>query len=194
MSCCPTDICQVDIWTFDLDSPRELVLSPEEQARADRFRFEEHRRRWGHARSAMRTILAGYVGRGAATLTFRYGANGKPALEDAPGIEFNLSHSHRWGMLAVTRGVAAGVDLEQIREGVKIAELLERIGETELEGSTAELFHVWTRREARTKAVGGQLMEIPSADIRVADVLAPAGFAASVALVGADPAVKYRGL
>jgi len=189
--------CAVDIWTFDLDSPRPLVLSPEELARANRFRFEKDRRHWSHARSALRTVLADYVRCSPESLVFRYGPNGKPglsaaAMEAAPDVEFNLSHSHRRAMLAVTHGISVGIDLEEIRESVDIAKLLQRIGETEVAGSTGELFHLWTRREARTKAVGGQLMEIPAADLRVRDLIAPEGFAASVALVAVDPEPRYR--
>jgi hypothetical protein len=72
---------------------------------------------------------------------------------------------------------------------VDIAKLLARIGEPGLEGSTEELFHAWTRREARTKALGLPLMEIPGEGVRAIDIEAPAGFAASVALVGFDPVV-----
>ena len=95
-------------------------------------------------------------------------------------------------MVAVTRGVPVGIDLEAIRENVDIARLLHRIGETQLTGTKDELFHVWTRREARTKAVGGPLMEIPTADLRVVDITAPPGFAASVALEGTDAEPRYQ--
>jgi len=94
-------------------------------------------------------------------------------------------------MIVVNAGAPVGVDIEAIRDNVDIAKLLHRIGETELSGSREELFRVWARREARTKAVGGPLMEVPSADLRVVDLDAPAGFVAALAMIGRDPEIRY---
>ena len=68
---------------------------------------------------------------------------------------------------------AVGVDIEAIRPEVEIARLLTRIGEPETQGSTAQLFRIWARREAKTKALGSPLMEIPDADLRVAECRYP---------------------
>jgi 4'-phosphopantetheinyl transferase len=182
--------CTVDIWTIPLDEPRASVLTPEEQARADRLRFVKDRDRWIHARSALRTVLASYLNRRPLEIGFVLGPHGKPSVT---GIEFNLSHAGGWAMIAVSRGAPVGVDLEAIRENVDIAKLLDRIGETQLTGTLRELFQVWARREARTKAVGGPLMEIPTEDLRVADLFAPEGFAAALAMVECDPEVRYWG-
>jgi 4'-phosphopantetheinyl transferase len=184
--------CPVDIWTVDLEVARRLALSPDEQTRMARFRFERDRLHWGNARSALRAILAGYLDCSPLEIGFSYGEHGKPAIAPNRGWEFNISHSRGWAMVAVAQKVPVGIDLETIRETVEIAKLLDRIGETELTGTARELFHVWTRREARTKAAGGPLMEIPSADLRVIDIVAPEGFAASLALIGADPKPIYR--
>jgi 4'-phosphopantetheinyl transferase len=113
-------------------------------------------------------------------LDFAIGAHGKPSI---PGLEFNLSHAGGWAMIAVNPSAPVGVDIEAIRENVDMARLLRRIGETETAGSREELFRVWARREARTKAVGGPLMEVPSADLRVVDLDAPEGFVAAFATI-----------
>lgn len=184
--------CPVDIWTVCLDIPRPLSLTAEERARADRFRFERDRLHWSHARSALRTVLARYLHLPPQDLRFLYGEHGKPALETGASLEFNISHSHGWAMIAVTREVPVGIDLEAIRDKVDIAKLLHRLGETELTGSVRDLFHVWTRREARTKTLGSPLMELPAGDLRVVDILAPEAFAASVCLAGCDPEPRYQ--
>jgi 4'-phosphopantetheinyl transferase len=132
--------------------------------------------------------LGGQLGVEPFEVRFTYGAHGKPAV---PGVEFNISHSREWAMIAVAGAIPVGIDIEAIREDVDIAKLLGRIGEPGLAGSTRELFHAWTRREARTKALGAPLMEIPGGDVRALDLEAPAGFAASVALVGWDPVVRH---
>ena len=55
-----------------------------------------------------------------------------------------------------------------------------------------DLYQAWTRREAKTKATGGALFDEPSADTCAVDITAPAGYAASVALVEREPFVRYR--
>jgi 4'-phosphopantetheinyl transferase len=182
--------CRVDVWTIALDEPREPLLSSEEQARAARFHFERDRVRWTCARSALRAILAPRLNLAPLEIRFTAGPHGKPAAE---GIEFSLSHSHGWAMIAVSECAPVGIDLEKIRPEVDIAKLLHRIGETELTGPAAELFQVWARREARTKALGGPLMELPTGDLRVADLAAPAGFRAALAMLSRDPLIGYCG-
>ncbi len=180
----------MDVWIVELDKSRPAVLTPDEQARAARFRFEADRRHWTNARCALRIILSRYVCTPPEDIIFTFGPHGKPATE---GVEFNLSHARNWAAIAVSQGIPVGIDIESIRDNVEIDKLLRRIGETQTLGSKEHLFHVWTRREARTKALGGPLMEIPPADVIAIDVLAPTGFAASVALINRAPHVTYCG-
>jgi 4'-phosphopantetheinyl transferase len=180
----------VDVWIVELDKPRPLVLTPEEQSRAARFRFEADQRHWTNARCALRAILARYVGTPPQDIRFTFGQHGKPGAE---GIEFNLSHARNWAAVAVSQVIPVGIDIESIRDNVEIGKLLRRIGETQTQGPKEHLFHVWTRREARTKALGSPLMEIPRLDVVATDIVAPAGFAASVALINRAPQVSYCG-
>jgi 4'-phosphopantetheinyl transferase len=189
--CGRTEIAHADVWTVSLDEPFEALLSAEEQQRAERFRFERDRVRWSHAHSALRAILSKYVNTPPLEMHFEIGAHGKPSI---PGVEFNLSHAGGWAMIAVSECAPVGVDIEAVRENVEMARLLERIGETALSGSREDLFRVWTRREARTKAIGGPLMEVPSGDLRVVDLVAPEGFVAALAMVGRDSEIRYRRL
>jgi len=184
------DFHAVDVWLFELDKPRPAVLTAEEQARAARFRFEADRRHWSNAHCALRAILSKYVRTPPEDIRFTLGPHGKPATE---GIEFNLSHARNWGAIAVSHTISVGIDIESIRDNVEIDKLLRRIGEIQTQGTKEHLFHVWTRREARTKALGSPLMEIPPADVVATDIIAPAGFAASVALVNRTPQVRYCG-
>lgn len=120
---------------------------------------------------------------------FHYGEHGKPGLD---GVEFNLSHSGEFALIAVSLAAAVGVDIERVRDRVDIARLLARIGEKDLpEGRTA-LFARWTQREAMSKAVGGPLFIPPGAEIGVTHVAAPEGYAASVALVGFEPECRFQ--
>ncbi len=188
------ETCEVDLWTIPLTRECPTHLSEDEVARANRFRFEEDRIRWIRARSSLRLILAGYEGGDPAALVFRYGKHGKPALLPATRLEFNLSHAGEWAMIAVSREVPVGVDIEHLRINVDMAKLLERLGETDLPASRLDLYHRWTQREARTKAEGGPLFTWPADDTCAIDVGAPEGYAASLALVGYEPVVRYRTL
>jgi 4'-phosphopantetheinyl transferase len=166
-------------------------------ARANRFKFEEDRVRWTRARSSLRVILSRYAGDDPFRLGFIYGEHGKPALLPFSDVEFNLSHSGDWAMIAVARSIPVGVDIERIRPNVDMVPLLRRLGEisaeTDLPNTTQELYRVWTRREARSKAAGGALFDKPSGNTCVVDVNAPDGYAASVALVGYEPDIRYCG-
>ena len=179
----------MDVWTVGLDLARPSWLTEEESGRAARFHFERDRLRWANARSALRAVLGGQLGVEPLDVRFTFGEHGKPAVA---GVEFNISHSREWAMIAVAGAIPVGIDIEAIREDVEIAKLLARIGEPGLKGSAKELFHAWTRREAKTKALGMPLMEIPEGDVRAIDIEAPVGFAASVALVGFSPVVRHR--
>jgi 4'-phosphopantetheinyl transferase len=180
----------VDVWTISLDDSNQKLLSEDEAVRAARFHFEQDRLRWTAARSALRLVLAKYLTVSAEALVLTKGAHGKPAVD---GVEFNISHSHGWAMIAVSKTAPVGVDLEQIRERVDMARLLARLHEADLPTEREALFQRWTEREARTKAAGSPLMERPANDIIAVSLNAPPGFAASVALVGAIPEPSYCG-
>lgn len=169
-----------------------MVLSADEQARAARFIFERDRVSWARARTILRSVLAEYARVTPGELVFAYGEHGKPSLPLHPHIEFNLSHAGRYAMVAVAEGAPVGVDIERMRPNVNIADLLRRVGEKDLPESREALYHVWTGREARTKALGGQLMRTPLGDLRVVDLEAPEGYAASLAVLGRVPQVRYR--
>jgi 4'-phosphopantetheinyl transferase len=189
----PMSKASVDLWTVSLTTPVPDHLTEDEKVRANRFKFEEDRIRWTRARSSLRVILSRYAGDDPVRLAFVYGEHGKPALLPFSAIQFNLSHAGDWAMVAVTRSIPVGVDIERIRTNVDMAPLLHRLGETNLPEQTQQLYQVWTRREARSKAAGGALFDKPSDNIYAIDVTAPAGYAASVALVGFEPDVRYCG-
>ena len=54
-------------------------------------------------------------------------------------------------MIAVTRSIPVGVDIERIRPNIDMAPLLRRLGETDLPDTTQQLYQMWTRREAKSK-------------------------------------------
>jgi 4'-phosphopantetheinyl transferase len=163
------------VWRVPLDDVSQLeaylpTLSAEEQARADRFFRDVHRRRFVIAHGALRRILADYLDVMPGVLEFVTGEHGKPALTPIAGpqpaaVEFNLSHSGDLALVAVTRANPVGVDVEQWDEGVECLELAERFFSPNERRAlralanapnhvVAGFFAAWTRKEAYLKATG----------------------------------------
>jgi 4'-phosphopantetheinyl transferase len=185
------DTHPVELWTISLTRDYPSHISEEELARANRFKFEADKVRWIRARSALRMILSRYAGEDPGNLVFSYGEHGKPSIPFSH-VQFNLSHSGDWAIIAVSRSIPVGVDIERMRPNVEMAVLLRRLGETDLPATEPELYHAWTRREAKTKAVGGALFHPPADNVCAIDIGSPAGYSASVALVGFRPVAEYR--
>ena len=163
---------EIHLWLADLCVPEPRLaalaatLSADEQERAGRFRFPEHRDRFIAARGGLRELLSAYLGVAAATLRFQQEARGKPALVDnAANLHFNLSHSGDRVLYAVARR-AVGVDLEIIERRVDITAVAERICTARewsafqtlsAERQREAFFTCWTRKEAVAKATGAGL-------------------------------------
>jgi len=166
---------EVHVWRACLDQPATTLerltqtLSADEQRRAERFYFERHRRRFIAARGVLRAILGRYLGLEPDQVEFAYGAQGKPALANCcygDDLFFNLSHSHKLALYAVTRHRQVGVDLEYIRvvtDDERIAASTfsareNREWRTLLKVKQREaFFNCWTRKEAYIKAIGDGL-------------------------------------
>jgi 4'-phosphopantetheinyl transferase len=150
-------------------SLRELAvtLAPDEQERAERFRFERDRIRYVAARGSLRRILGRYLRIAPAALSFTYSNYGKPALaptgEDAGLLSFNISHSGDWAACAVTLDRRVGVDIEQARPELADGTIAERFFSPREVAAlrllphneqAAAFFRCWTRKEAFVKARG----------------------------------------
>jgi 4'-phosphopantetheinyl transferase len=135
---------------------REL-LNGEERARADRFKFERHRRRFTVARAFLRETLAEAIGAKPCDVELVFSFNGKPSLANG-AIEFNLSHSHELAVIALAE-TPVGIDVEYVKampDALKIAERFFASDEiAALQRSAAvehAFFRCWTGKEAYLKA------------------------------------------
>ncbi|MDX1661048.1 MAG: 4'-phosphopantetheinyl transferase superfamily protein [Gemmatimonadota bacterium] len=171
------DPSEIHVWRIRLkaawDPERsEEALSDGEKRRAERFRFELHRRRWSAAQTSLRSILATYLDRAAGDIDFDRGPHGKPYLAaevEGRDLRFNLTHSADLALLAVTRGREVGIDLERMRRDRPVADLARRwFAPEEAEAVLAMpsgerssgFFACWTRKEAVIKAEG---LTVPAA-------------------------------
>jgi 4'-phosphopantetheinyl transferase len=151
----------VFLWQFDLDKVRiPSCLSPDEEARAARFKFDRDRRRYINGRSALRTILGERLNQSPNSLQFEYGPAGKPTLAN---IFFNLAHSGARALLGITEDTRIGVDIEEARplddledvaKNVFSPDELQRWQNLTDAEKVAAFYRLWTRKEAYLKAIG----------------------------------------
>jgi len=161
---------EVHVWQWDLDvcggdfDRYWEMLSTEERERADRFRFERHRRRFVAGRGELRRLLSRYLGLSPWEVALGYGPEGKPFCTNQPPgwrICFNLSHSENAAALAISSGFEVGIDVEQVRpieESVplEVFSTRERAEFTALPDAERQkvFFESWARKEACLKALG----------------------------------------
>ncbi|NIP72954.1 MAG: 4'-phosphopantetheinyl transferase superfamily protein [Gammaproteobacteria bacterium] len=161
---------EVHVWSFGLETSSRTVdaliplLDERQQARAGRLHPGIERERYVVAHATTRRILGHYLDSDPARLALEYGPHGKPVLAAPPAsLHFNLSHSARRALLAVSRVCEVGVDLESLQRRFDPTRLAERFFTppevAELQGlppaeRPAGFLRAWTRKEALVKAMG----------------------------------------
>jgi len=177
----------IHVWSIRLDPPAAQAerlgrsLAADEWARANRFRFEKHRRQYVVGRGALRFLLGSYLGMPPEGIQFIYGPRGKPFLAPSLGaadLQFNLSNSDELALVGFVHGPEIGVDVEYLRPMEDCEQIAERFfSESErrvLRGipfptKQEAFFNCWTRKEAYLKAVGeGLAAALDSFDVTLA--------------------------
>jgi 4'-phosphopantetheinyl transferase len=180
----PAAVTEVDVWLVDAAGPDPRAA----------------------ARAALRRIVTQRLdGRAAAWVR---GPHGKPALA-GERLQCNLSHAGDLALIAVTADRPVGVDLQDLVPGLDVAALARRYfpaaeAQRVARHGAGEFARLWARKEAVVKAAGdrltrGLLLPVagdPPPAVRhdgvtyaVADLAAPDGFRAAVALAGPEPFV-----
>ena len=169
-------------WT-DLDEPRGVAtelatcLSPDELARAQRFRFDTDRRRFVVAHAVLRGLLGEALDLDPARVAVVTDAFGKPRLAggSTSGVVFNMSHTGARALYAVARDVELGVDAEALKPVADMGRLAsdifsaDELAEWDALPEALRLlgfFNGWTRKEAVLKALGRGL-DYPLGEISV---------------------------
>ena len=176
---------EVDVWRVGLVQPERVIqsyrefLDANEVERADRFYFTRDRHRFTVARGVLRRLLGTYLHLDPREISFVYGPQGKPSLaapQSSSGLRFNLSHSGEVALVAISRHLELGVDVEQIRADFASGEIATRFFSPEecakletlpAHESVDAFFNCWTRKEAYIKARGEGLF-IPLDSFEVA--------------------------
>jgi 4'-phosphopantetheinyl transferase len=159
------------VWRARLDQSNSCTgqcrgsLSGDERTRAGRFRFQKDCERFIARRVILRTILGYYLGIAPAHIEFTYGDFGKPELSfpTRTDLRFNLSHSDGLVFCVVALGASVGVDVERIREVAEADKIVTSYFSSREAADWRSLsseerlqafFRHWTRKEARSKAIG----------------------------------------
>jgi 4'-phosphopantetheinyl transferase len=178
---------EVHVWRAQLELPPSQVqrlrsiLTDDELDRANRFSFEIDRQRFIAARGILRFILSRYITTYPGHLRFYYNQYGRPFL--APEfssylLNFNVSHSGRMALYAITRNMEIGVDVERVRSDFEYEEIAERfflanevaiLHMIPIEKKLEAFYNFWTRKEAYIKAHGkGLSLPLDSFDVSFA--------------------------
>lgn len=191
---------EVHVWRMELEQPGSVLekfrsaLGTDELERASRFHFDKHRNSFVVARGFLRYVLSRYFDTKPEILRFSYGEYGKPALDGR--LHFNMSHSHRVALLAITEDRQIGVDVEHIRADFATEDIARRFfSHSEVESfnsllkeeQVAAFFRCWTRKEAFIKATGKGL----SQPLDKFDVTLAPGVAAELLHVDEDDASRW---
>jgi 4'-phosphopantetheinyl transferase len=123
--------------------------------------------------------------------------HGKPSVVGRPDVSFNVSHSGRHGLVAVTIGANVGVDVEMVRPRRYLERLATRtLAPDDLAawcdapaGERLERFlRAWTAKEAYLKALGvGLTRRLRDVPVEPSDwTIAPITLEGAVASVAVD--------
>ncbi|MDX1378156.1 MAG: 4'-phosphopantetheinyl transferase superfamily protein [Anaerolineales bacterium] len=163
------NINQVDIWlvstkaSLDTVQQAESSLSADETQRAAKFRFEKDRIRFVISHVALRDVLSRYLHIEPREISFTVGEYGRPSVGSIQNLDFNLSHSGDYALIAIARGRKVGVDVECFRDELEIEKIARRFFSQNENDELMSLppdqqqigfFNCWTRKEAYIKAHG----------------------------------------
>jgi 4'-phosphopantetheinyl transferase len=169
----------IHVWLVSAEIPDEKlkqlekILPENEINRIGRFRFFEDRARFTAGRAALRIFLGGYAGVDPASIRIIPSSGGKPIVApDTPASSFEFSVSHSGGkiLIAFSKGIPVGVDVERIRADVDVEGIVDRYFAPEevvdflalpQNARVESFFAAWTRKEAFLKAEGVGLARPP---------------------------------
>jgi len=154
----------VAVWhlLLDLAAPLSAAvwveLSEAEQSACLRYRQPADRLRYAITRATLRQLLGVYLDQPGGSLPIQAGPHGKPALQ-AMGPQFNVSHSGRHALIAISDTHPVGVDVEvhDIRHPLALlAEAYTPMEQACCRGGeeVAAFFDIWCGKEALLKAWG----------------------------------------
>jgi 4'-phosphopantetheinyl transferase len=139
------------------------LLSGDEHARFQAFKFDRHAREYLATHALARIALSHHHPLAPQAWRFTLNRYGKPNAEPECGLHFNLSNSPGLVVCLIARDAEVGVDVEPCERAGKIAELapevfspqeLAQLGALHAEDQLDRTLRLWTLKESYIKARG----------------------------------------
>jgi 4'-phosphopantetheinyl transferase len=169
----------IDIWRINISKNLSKLnyfislLNSSEITRGDKYYQTKDKNRFIISRGALRHVLSLYLNQPAVSITFNTDINKKPFVENQSDVQFNISHSGDWILIAIAN-TTIGADVEFINYNFQYIDVLEdnfsmdEIKQIKENNAIETFFKFWTRKESITKTTGKGLDEniklIPATD------------------------------
>ncbi|MCK5394685.1 MAG: 4'-phosphopantetheinyl transferase superfamily protein [Gammaproteobacteria bacterium] len=160
-------VCYPDeIKNLEILQAYRLILSTQENARQQRFRFEQDKHQYLVSHALVRKVLSRYCEIPPEKWVFTTNQHGRPEIAssiDCPALRFNLSHADGMAVCVVTLRKHCGVDVENTERQSRLLPLARRMFaqqeldvllDTDDDEIGNKFFQYWTLREAYVKALG----------------------------------------
>jgi 4'-phosphopantetheinyl transferase len=173
------------------------LLSVEERDRLQRLRLREDQQRFLAGRGLVRILVGAQLNLPPERVELEYGPFGKPRVVSPTRVlplHFNVAHSGKLVLLAMSLTHEVGVDVEEMRPDQNWEDVAQRIFSTEEHRNWLRLnpderftafFQIWTRHEAGLKALGqglsGEIDSSLNARLTFFDLELPQGYQGAVA-------------
>lgn len=162
------DVIQVFLIKTGLFNHNECVkyLSDAECNRAEKLKIESSRTQFIITRSLLRRLLATTLHIPPKAIDFSYAQHGKPYINntiDNKPVQFNVSHSGGYALIALTLNNKVGVDIERLGTKTDYQSLVDRFFSVDEKNGFRKLeekekpdlfYRLWVRKESFIKAVG----------------------------------------
>ncbi len=161
---------QIHVFLLDINLINYKTLLPylseEEQIRADKLKAELKKNQFIIARGLLRKLLSNSLGKPVDEIKISYGQHKKPYIEEQYNdysVDFNISHSGEFILLAITLNSQIGVDIEKINHELEYLSLSNRFfSESEKKELLSfkqdeqldAFYRAWVRKESFIKATG----------------------------------------
>jgi 4'-phosphopantetheinyl transferase len=164
---------QIHLWFVFVDEIRDehllnryrLLLTDEERQQELRFYFARDRHRYLVTRALVRTVLSRYAPVAPERWSFSANMYGRPEItdDDAREISFNISHTQGLIILGIAKGIALGVDTENVTDRRVSSGVAERffsraeasaLRDLPMAAQHERFFDYWTLKESYIKAHG----------------------------------------
>lgn len=173
----------IHVWRIDLDRFIKDIhtymhfLSSDERERAAKFRFDLNRNHFIIRRGILRSLISRYLSDHPGKVSLSQNPFGKPILwgEHANALFFNGSKSGKWTLIALSKNIDLGVDIEDKNQEIDFLNIVNRffspVEKSEFlslsnDARREAFFLGWTRKEAYLKCNGSGL-SIPLAHFSV---------------------------